>query len=260
MHLHAVQFGNNSATEIPIIILHGLFGNNRNWYPVARALSEKHSIYSLDLRNHGESDHSDKMDYPSMAGDILDFIKQKKFSAITIVAHSMGGKAAMWLALNYPDVVHKLIVVDIAPVSYKHRFSEVLAGFKAVPLSLIKSRQEADDYLSALLDDRHLRQFLLQNLKYKEGQHYWRLNLEAISRSMAAITAFPKEAYQPFKKRVLFIAGGQSDYLTKENQRKTRELFPMASFSTIKSAGHWLHAEQPELFLTLIQPYLDSRF
>jgi len=257
MHLHAVQYGNRSAVNTPIIILHGLFGNSRNWHPVARALSEKQTVYCLDLRNHGQSAHSDYMDYPSMAGDVRDFIRQKKFSSVTIVAHSMGGKAAMWLALTYPEVVHKLVVVDIAPVSYQHNFSEVLSGFKAVPLQLIKSRQEADEFLSELLDDSHLRQFLLQNLKYKEGQYYWRLNLDAISQSMAVITAFPKELYQPFNKKVLFIAGGQSDYLMKANQHKTRELFPRASFSTIKSAGHWLHAEQPELFLALIQPYLS---
>lgn len=265
MHLHATQYGKTSAPQAstPVIILHGLFGSQRNWHPIAKSLSDEHLVYSLDLRNHGQSPHSELMDYPHMAEDVLDFIQQKfahtVTTPVTIIAHSMGGKAAMWLALSHPDVVKKLVVVDIAPVKYEHDFSDVLNGFQAIPLQRIKSRQDADRYLSAAIHESSLRQFLLQNLQFKEGRYSWRLNLETISRSMPMLTAFPETTnIEPFRKRVLFVGGGKSGYLHKEAQKQTRVLFPSASFSMIKSAGHWLHAEQPELFKALIQPYLNS--
>ncbi|MCK5697293.1 MAG: alpha/beta fold hydrolase [Gammaproteobacteria bacterium] len=261
MLLYAKHYGDIAKphTSNAIIILHGLFGNYRNWQPIARSLATHYPVYSLDLRNHGQSTHDGVMDYPTMAEDVLRFIQDKKLNSVTIIAHSMGGKVAMTLALAHPQVVNKLVVVDIAPISYQHDFSEVLNAFQAVPLNKIQSRQEADRYLSTIISDKNLRQFLLQNLKQQDGQYYWRLNLEAIRQSIETIIAFPNTShYPPFKKRVLFIGGGQSDYLSKENQQKAKILFPRASFSIIKSAGHWLHTEQAELFKVLIQPYLKS--
>jgi len=267
MQLHVTRYGDSQhgrKNSSPIIILHGLFGSNRNWHPIARALSDEHRVYSLDLRNHGQSAHADVMDYPHMAQDVLAFLEQEaeqsKIQPVTIIAHSMGGKVAMWLALSRPELVQKLVVVDIAPVTYEHDFSEVLEGFQSIPLPSITSRQDAEQYLSKMISQSSLRQFLLQNLQFKEGKYRWRLNLDAINRCMSAITGFPDtKGIEPFPRRVLFIGGGQSDYLSKANQKLTRQLFPLASFSMIKSAGHWLHAEQPELFMALIQPYLASR-
>ncbi|MCK5649274.1 MAG: alpha/beta fold hydrolase [Gammaproteobacteria bacterium] len=243
-----------------MLILHGLFGSNRNWHPIARSLSDKHVVYSLDLRNHGKSPHSAIMDYPHMAEDVLAFIKHeitpKQTGPVNIIAHSMGGKAAMWLALSQPEMVHKLVVVDIAPVAYEHDFSDVLNAFQSLPLESIQSRHDADHYLAEMIEQSSLRQFLLQNLQFKNAKYSWRLNLDAIIHSMSDITGFPDtKNIEPFPGRVLFIGGGQSDYLNKVNQKLTRELFPGASFSMIKSAGHWLHAEQPELFKALVEPY-----
>lgn len=268
MQLYASKYSSLAANDkpaepinnIPILILHGLFGSNRNWHPIARSLSEKHIVYTLDLRNHGKSPHSDMMDYPQMAGDVLEFINKNNIERVNIIAHSMGGKVAMWLALSQPERVHKLVVVDIAPVTYQHDFADVLAAFQSVPLASITSRQQADNYLAQTISQSSLRQFLLQNLQFKEGHYRWRLNLQAISRCISHITGFPDVSnIQPFPERVLFIGGGQSDYLNKSNQQLTRKLFPKASFSIIKPAGHWLHAEQPELFLALVEPYLSSK-
>ena len=242
----------------PIIILHGLFGSSRNWHPVARVLAETYSVYALDLRNHGKSPHSDIMTYPAMAEDIAEFMVHKHISEARFIAHSMGGKVAMWLALTQPQRVQKLVVVDIAPVNYQHDFSTVLDAFAAVPLERISSRREADQYLSEYLSERDLRQFLLQNLQLKKGHYQWRLNLEVIKKNIKDITGFPDTGnIKPFEKRVLFVGGGQSDYLSRDYHAQTRQLFPLASFSSIKNAGHWLHAEQPELFMTLIKPYLS---
>ncbi len=245
----------------PVVILHGLFGSNRNWHPIARSLSDEFVVYSLDMRNHGKSPHSTVMDYPHMAADVLDFIEHeiKSHDPVSIIAHSMGGKAAMWLALSHPEIVRRLVIVDIAPVTYNHDFSEVLKAFQSVPLDLISSRKEADRYLSEIISESSLRQFLLQNLQFKAKKYQWRLNLDVIGQSISTITGFPDtQNIKPFMERVLFIGGGLSDYLSKENQRLTRKLFPKASFSMIKSAGHWLHAEQPELFKALIEPYVSN--
>ena len=263
MKLNAQQYGESrNVLQAPIIILHGLFGSYRNWTPIAKSLSEKRLVYALDLRNHGQSPHSERMDYPSMARDLVEFIEQtiaaNEYHCVDIIAHSMGGKAALWLALIRPDLINKLIIVDIAPIVYQHEFDEVLQGFDAVPLEMIKSRREADNWLSHSIKDAALRQFLLQNLQLKDGQYQWRLNLDAISHAIPLIIGFPETYHlEPYHKRVLFVAGGLSDYLSKENQQLTRQLFPQASFSMIKSAGHWLHAEQPELFLALIEPYIN---
>ena len=256
MQLYAGKYEASTDNNIPILILHGLFGSSRNWHPIARSLSKTHTVYTLDLRNHGKSPHSDIMDYPHMAEDVLEFMDQNSLQRVNIIAHSMGGKAAMWLALSHPERVHKLVVVDIAPVAYQHDFADVLAAFQTVPLATIRSRQEADKYLAEYISQSSLRQFLLQNLQFKEGRYSWRLNLQAISRSISQITGFPDVSnITPFPERVLFIGGGQSDYLNRNNQQLTRKLFPKASFSTIKPAGHWLHAEQPKLFLALVNPY-----
>jgi len=195
-----------------------------------------------------------------MSQDVLDFIEQNSLSSVHIIAHSMGGKVALWLALNQPELVKKLVIVDIAPVSYQHEFDAVLKGFKSVDrrISAIQSRQEADDILKKSIKQATLRHFLLQNLQFREGQYQWRLNLDAIGRSIPVITGFPDtKGLSVYSKHVLFIGGGQSDYLIKANQNLTRQLFPLASFSIIKSAGHWLHSEQPEIFLALITPYLS---
>ena len=264
MQLHATKY--ESAQSLiqnpPIIILHGLFGSSRNWHPIAQALSVKNTVYTLDLRNHGKSPHDELMDYPHMAQDVLTFLEnvigQGQLVPVTIIAHSMGGKAAMWLALSRPEWIHKLVVVDIAPVNYEHDFSDVLNALQAIPLELIKSRRDADQYLSKYISQSSLRQFLLQNLQSRNGKYRWRLNLEAISHAISEITGFPdSNGLEPFSERVLFIGGGQSDYLKKDYQKLTRQLFPLASFSMIKSAGHWLHAEQPQLFQALISPYLE---
>ncbi len=268
MKLNVVQYGEaNNKSQCPIVILHGLFGSHRNWTPIAKHLAKKQRVYSLDLRNHGQSPHTELMDYPSMAQDLSEFIKQivadNEYNSVNIIAHSMGGKAALWLALTRAELINKLLIVDIAPVSYQHEFDDVLNAFNSVQLDLIQSRSEADKCLSHSIQDEGLRQFLLQNLKKthankKPVQYQWHLNIDVIARSIPFITGFPEASHlKPYPKRILFVGGGNSDYLSKANQALTKELFPLASFSMIKSAGHWLHAEQPEIFLALIEPYMS---
>jgi len=249
----------NSALP-PLIIMHGLFGSGRNWNGLARKFAEQYCVYTVDLRNHGGSPHSAEMDYPHMAVDIAHFMKSEGLESATIIAHSMGGKAAMWLALTQPEKIDKLIAVDIAPVHYDHSFSEILRGLKSIPLETVSSRKEADDYLSKVLSEVSLRQFLLQNLNIKSGQGSWRVNLDVISEALADILTFPNtETVSPFEKSVLFIGGGQSDYILPEHLPTIEQLFPEAKIETIFQAGHWLHAEQPVKFIEIVNRFLSSK-
>jgi pimeloyl-ACP methyl ester carboxylesterase len=241
----------------PLIIVHGLFGSGRNWNGLARKFSEQFCVYTLDMRNHGGSPHATEMDYPHMAEDIAHFMDKEALNSATILAHSMGGKAAMWLALTQPEKVDKLIAVDIAPVHYDHSFSEILRGLKSIPLETVGSRKEADDYLSKVLTEVGLRQFLLQNLTIKNGQSSWRVNLDVISEALPNILAFPNtEGVAPYTKPVLFIGGGQSDYILPEHVPTVEALFSEAKIETIFQAGHWLHAEQPVKFVEIVKGFL----
>lgn len=258
MQLHRVEYGTAVSGRPPLIILHGLFGSSRNWHPIAKSLSKNHHIYTLDLRNHGQSPHANSMTYPDMAADVQTFIQEIGFDSVNLIGHSMGGKVAMWLALSQPELVNKLVVVDIAPVTYEHEFSTVLSGLNSIPLDTINSRQEADNYLAQFLTQTHLRQFLLQNLNYKDNAYSWRINLPVIGQSINDIIGFPvTSTSSSFPKRVMFIGGTESDYLDKTYHSQTRQLFPKATFSMVKAVGHWLHSEQPELFKALIAPYLN---
>ena len=98
----------------PLVILHGLFGSRTNWRSIARALSATHRVISVDLRNHGGSPWSDRMDYPEMADDVRKLMARERLQDPAVMGHSMGGKTAMALALRYPGEVGRLIVVDVA--------------------------------------------------------------------------------------------------------------------------------------------------
>ncbi len=243
----------------PLLILHGLFGSGRNWNGLARKFSEQFCVYLLDLRNHGSSSHSDKMDYPHMAADVAVFMDKEGLQNATVIGHSMGGKVAMWLALTQPEKVGRLIAVDIAPVHYDHGFSEILKGLKSIPLQAVSSRQEADKQLLETLSDKGLRQFLLQNLSIKNGKSSWRVNLAAIESALPEILAFPlTKSITPYTKQALFVGGGQSDYILPEHLPVIKQLFPRAKIETIFNAGHWLHAEQPAKFVEIVNRFLSD--
>ena len=243
----------------PVIILHGLFGSGRNWHAIANYLSNTHIVYTIDLPNHGNSPHTEWMDYPQMIEELQSLLAQLGLTSVNVIGHSMGGKVAMWMALSYPDSLGKLVVVDIAPVNYAHSFEQILHCLEAMPLDKIHSRNDADAFMSQSIIEPGLRQFLLQNLVYNNGSYSWRLNLQVISQSMHLLTDFPDTTrIQPFTKKSLFIAGEQSDYLTAQQHHSVKQLFPTAVISTIKNAGHWPHAEQPALYTKLTEKFLQD--
>jgi len=238
----------------PLIILHGFFASSRNWRQIAGKLAENHRVYVLDMRNHGVSVHDPVMNYPVMVADVLRFIDQQGLSIVNLLGHSMGGKTAMWFALNYPDYLGKLIVVDIAPISYAHRFAILIAALKSLPLAEMTNRKQAENYLADAIPDLSYRQFLLQNLVLNEGAYRWRVDLDIFARTADNIAAFPETQHlHPFSGKALFIAGADSTYVKAE---QIPALFPDAKLSVLANAGHWLHVQQPETFIAQVEKFL----
>ncbi len=240
--------------DAPLIVLHGFFASSRNWRQVAEKLSANFHVYVLDLRNHGASPHHPVMDYPSMAADLLQFMKIHHLPTASVLGHSMGGKVAMWFALNYPERIDKLIVVDIAPISYTHCFNHLIKTLKALPLSKISNRKQAELLLATDIPELSYRQFLLQNLILTDGAYDWRVDLDIFYSTAPNIIAFPDvEQIATYTGKTLFLAGAQSDFV-KVSDIKT--LFPNATLTVIANAGHWLHVQQPGIFIGQVEQFL----
>jgi len=251
MNLHYQISGEGS----PLIILHGLFGTLENWGSQTSTLSQQHQVIAVDLRNHGQSPHSDAMDYPSMAQDIIDLMDSLELKAVDIIGHSMGGKVAMQIALNYPDRVNKLIIVDISPVSYNAHHQSIFQGLFSIDLDTLKSRSSADKQLSHYVDEPGIRAFLLKNLyKKSDGAFSWRPNLPALHDQYSKISNAPTGT--TFSGKTLFIKGMNSQYILAEHQTSIQSLFSKASFKMIEGAGHWPHAEKPNIFSSIILKFL----
>lgn len=242
----------------PLIVLHGLFGTLDNWQTLAKAWAEDYLVYLVDLRNHGRSPHVDGLSYPSMAEDLSEFMEQNWIHKAHVLGHSMGGKVAMELALTYPDLVDKLVVVDIAPRPYAPGHDDVFAALFAVDLQKLESRQEAEAILEKHIDEWGVRQFLLKNLsRTKEGGFEWKMNLPVIYRDYARILEPPTEN-EPFEGPTLFIRGAESRYVKDEDVLRIQELFPRSTLSTVPGAGHWLHADQPEILKNMVIDFLQK--
>ncbi|WP_299178246.1 alpha/beta fold hydrolase [uncultured Neptuniibacter sp.] len=240
----------------PLIILHGLFGTLENWGAQIKSLSEHFQVIAVDLRNHGRSPHSDEISYQLMADDLRTLISHLNLDTTHIIGHSMGGKAAMQLALTSPELIDKLIIVDIAPVSYGAHHNDVFEGLFSINLNALKSRSEADQTLANSVAEPGVRAFLLKNLYRDENKQFnWRMNLQSLHKHYAEISAAPSG--QTYTDPVLFIKGAKSDYLIPEYRESVLNFFPRADYKVIKEAGHWPHAEKPAEFTQIILQYLE---
>jgi esterase len=233
----------------PLLIAHGLFGSARNWGVIAKRLSEGRQVTAVDMRNHGASPWFSKQTYPEMAADLAEVLTEKS----DVLGHSMGGKAAMVLALTRPDLVRKLVVADIAPVAYGHTQLDKIEAMRRVDLDRVASRQEAAEMMR--LKDPALAAFFLQSLDLAGKR--WRLNLDALAANMPSILGFP-EVSGVFEGPVLFLTGARSDYVLPEHRARIRALFPQARFAKIPDAGHWLHAEKPREFVAAVEVFLEQ--
>ena len=255
MKLFCKQYSENG---VPLIILHGLFGNQGNWGQHAKFFAETYKVYGFDHRNHGRSEWDNSMAYEEMANDVRETMQLYGIERAHFIGHSMGGKTAMQVALNWPHLVEKLILVDIAPVQYTGHHTAVFAGLDILNLDLIENRADADEILAEFIQEKGVRDFLLANLmKDEEGNYSWRMNLDVIRKDYAKLSdALHSE--KTFDKRVLFVKGEKSDYLLKKYEKAIFGLFPKAEIHEVKNAGHWLHAEQPEVFQSMVYKFLKQ--
>ncbi len=255
MRLNAVEAG---AGMEPVVLLHGLFGAAANWGAVQRRLAETgRRVLALDLRNHGASPWAETMGYEAMAEDLAGTLAALGASPAAVLGHSMGGKVAMTLALAHPEAVARLIVADIAPVTYPPALRPYLAAMRAMELRAGMTRRDADAALAAAVPQPNIRAFLLQNLRFGSDPPAWRIPLEAIERAMPLLEAFPEPGARRYAGPVLVLGGERSDYLRgPEAVPRLRALFPAARFATIPAAGHWLHSDNPAGFLAALEPFL----
>jgi len=258
MRLHYREYGSYSDQHPTLIFLHGLLGSSSNWHSLARGLADTFHILVPDLRNHGRSPHDDDVSYAALSRDLAKLIDEQGLESVLLIGHSMGGKAAMWLALEQPELVAGLVVVDIAPIAYPNRFGVIYEALHAVDQAHIGSRAAADAILARYLDEAGMRQFLLQNLHQAGDAWEWRMNLPALTRGMSEIVGFSVHDHPVYPGPTLFIHGGLSDYLQPNAKPIIQRLFPRARVRSIPQAGHWVYAEQPRAFSTLLGEFLDK--
>ncbi len=242
----------------PLVIAHGLLGQGRNFGTLARGFAEKRTVFSVDMRNHGDSPWHELMDYHAMADDLAAVIETHADGKAHLLGHSMGGKAAMAMALKRPELLASLVVADIAPIAYDHEYHKEIAAMQKVGLEGISRRKQADQILQATIPQASMRAFLLQNLNVSEGKARWKPNLKVLDASMSDITGWPTpDRGAQFEGPTLFVKGGDSTYVLESHEPMIRGLFPSAVFTSITGAGHWLHAERPKPFFETVHRFLD---
>lgn len=256
--LHLTRIGDHGPR---IVFCHGLFGQGKNWTAIAKALAGEHQALLLDLPHHGRSPWADHFDYLEMADQVATELSEE--APVTLVGHSMGGKLAMVLALRRPELVERLCVVDVAPVDYGHgsEFAGYIDAMRGLDLASLERRGDADEALSEAVPSRTVRGFLLQNLRRDAEGWSWQPNLEVLADDLPAVTGWPEdqlEGVEPYRGAVLWIAGGDSDYVKPEYAEQMDRWFPTNRRVTIKGAGHWVHAQQPEVFVQVLRRFVDG--
>jgi esterase len=241
----------------PLLIIHGFLGMSDNWKTLGTQFAaDGFQVHLLDLRNHGRSFHSDEFSYEIMVQDVYEYCQANGLESIDMIGHSMGGKTAMLLATTYPDLVDKLVVADIGPKFYAPHHQDILAGLNAVDFSAKPSRNDVEEIMKNYIPDFGTRQFLMKSLYWQEpGQLAFRFNLEVFNKKIEEIGKALASGLI-FEKPVLFIRGGNSNYILDTDFDAIKEHFPASEITTIPNAGHWLHAENPSMFYELVSEFL----
>lgn len=238
----------------PIVIAHGLFGSARNWGVIAKRLSSARRVVVVDHRNHGHSPWAESHRYHDLVQDLAEVIEHIG-APCDLVGHSMGGKAAMVLAVTHPEIVARLCIADIAPVPYDHDQSAFIHAMKSVDFSTVHKRSDVKDQLANLIDDPVLQTFFVQSVDIENK--CWRLNLDVLAREMPHILGFPNVSGR-FEKLTLFLTGADSHYVQGEVRPLIKSMFPQARFAKLLGAGHWLHADKPREFEAALRSFFGA--
>ncbi len=257
------------GTGEPLIILHGLYGASDNWLSIARELEKNYRVILVDQRNHGQSPHSDDHSYALMVDDLVELFNDLNIEHANIIGHSMGGKVAMLFAIRYPENVKSLVVVDIAPWSYRepgqeeqpwlNEHTKIIASLKSIPIKTITLRAEAEAILSFTIQSDRIRQFLLKNLnREKDGSFTWKLNLEALNNNLPELMEGVVDGNTKIYTKTLFIKGELSEYIPFNRFDELKDICPNSTLTTINETGHWVHAEKPAEFVACVRKFLDT--
>lgn len=256
------EYGYPNSSSPPLVLIHGLFGCGTNWHSLAtrqlQIMAENRRILVPDLRNHGQSSHHGTMTYEAMAADLAALLDQLGIAQVDLVGHSLGGKAAMVLALQWPQRVRTLVVEDIAPVTYSVRFQGVFAAMHDLDLGDLTSRKDAERRLAGGIPNPSMRGLILQNLRKTETGWNWRINLAAISGAMDNLRRFPDCGDHYFDGPTYFVHGEHSDYVSRGQLPQILALFPQAQIKAIPNAGHWIHADQLEAFAQVLRELIPT--
>jgi len=253
MELNFKTFGEGE----PVIILHGLFGMLDNWQTFGKKLAEEYQVFLIDQRDHGKSPHTEAFNYKLLAEDLKSFIDTHKLSNVRLIGHSMGGKTIMQFAIDYKELIYKMIVVDIGVKQYTGGHEEIIAALKSIPVAEIDSRKEADAILSKSISDQGIRLFLMKNLtRNPMGGYRWKMNLDLLERYYPEIMGWNLlDEYSEVD--TLFIRGGNSRYILDKDETGIFNVFPNSDIETVDDAGHWVHAEKPLELLKLVLAYFE---
>jgi pimeloyl-ACP methyl ester carboxylesterase len=254
-----------------IVILHGLYGSSDNWLTVGKKLGKSYHVYMVDQRNHGRSPNAETHTYEDMTEDLAAFFEQRQIDKAAVIGHSMGGKTAIFFAAEYPEKVDKLIIADIAPKNYfelqekgqYYQHQHILESLKEVRLHQYDSREDIADFLTLKLDNESLVMFLLKNVYRKKDTKKFdcRINVDVLYDHLDEIISgvnyrWLEDRMPILNYPVLFIKGEKSPYISAEDEKKIKEIYPEVKFERIPNAGHWLHAEQPKLFMEALERFI----
>lgn len=254
MLLNYKKYGENGT---PVFILHGIFGMLDNWHNIARELSINHIVYTIDARNHGQSPHSDEMSFQLMSEDLITLADALNISQFILVGHSMGGKTAMWAAHQFENRLLKLVVVDIAPKTYKKGHLPYFEALKSIDWSKLETRKEIDEALQKYESNIGVRLFLAKNIERNaEGKFELKCNIIGIENAYDEVISELTFHHQ-MNIETLFLSGANSNYIQEEDKAKILKYFPNAQFSSVSNAGHWVHAENPKEFLEKLMAFID---
>ncbi|HAH22325.1 MAG TPA: alpha/beta hydrolase [Prolixibacteraceae bacterium] len=266
-------FFREEGEGFPLVIVHGLYGSSDNWLTVAKKLSVRYKVYMIDQRNHGRSPNSGEHTYELLKEDLAAFFDQQKIDKAIVIGHSMGGKTAMYFAADYPERVEKLVVVDIAPKDYfllndesqYYLHKNILQAMLDIDFGRMESRKDIENYLIERVDSISIVQFLLKSVhRNKESQLFeWRLNAKVLYDNLDEIISgvnakWFEDRLPIFNYPVLFIKGENSNYILPEDYPSIRRIYPEAIIRVIPHSGHWLHAEQPQLFMEVLEEFLNK--
>jgi pimeloyl-ACP methyl ester carboxylesterase len=253
--LHVTRLGEAGTV---VAFCHGLFGQGKNWTQVAKDLARDHRVLLLDMPNHGRSPWTETFDYLDLADRVADALRDE--GPVALVGHSMGGKIAMVMALRHPELVERLVVVDVSPAAYSsgREFVGYIETMRALDLGSLESRAQAEAALEEAVPNRVVRSFLLQNLRRTDDGWHWQVNLDLLGDEMAALVGWPDEELgdASYDGPVLWIGGALSDYVGDEYAPEMDRRFPRNRRVMIKDAGHWVHSQQPAVVVEVLRRFL----